>query len=253
MPEEEPTKMCFVIAPISEQGSLIRYRSDNVLDFIIKPAATTKNYKVQRADDLSTPGVITEQIVERIKHDDLVIADLTGGNPNVFYELAVRHAVSKPTIQIIEQGEHPPFDVAGMRTISFNHQDLRSSNEAIQEIIEAIEETEKDTYQVVSPLSAPLGPLDNLRAAGSGDTTQILNNLAYQVRNLSRQIERTYRTSSAFLPQTHLADITARGIIVQPHDLSAGTLELSPIQCPDCGYLNAPTAEQCVCGKSLSA
>ena len=184
-------KKCFVIAPIGDHGSPIRYRSDNVLEYIIKPATKNKNYEVQRADELSAPGVITEQIMERIKNDDLVIADLTGGNPNVFYELAIRHAVGKPAILIIEEDEHSPFDVANMRTIRFNHKDLKSAHDAIKDIIEAIKETEKPRYRVVSPLSTPLGSLDDLRREpGSEDTNELLTQLIHVVRDQGKLVER---------------------------------------------------------------
>jgi len=68
-----------------------------------------------RADELAEPGIITSQVIQHIVDDQLVIADLTERNPNVFYELALRHALRKPVVQIIHRGEAIPFDVAGMR------------------------------------------------------------------------------------------------------------------------------------------
>jgi hypothetical protein len=54
-------------------------------------------------------------------------ADQETRNPNVFYELAIRHATVKPVIQIIHRSEPIPFDVAGNWTIQFDHHDLDSS------------------------------------------------------------------------------------------------------------------------------
>lgn len=71
-----------------------------------------------RADQISKSGLITTQIINQIIECPLVIADLTGANPNVFYELAIRHATGKPYIQLIEQGHRLPFDIGGVRTIS---------------------------------------------------------------------------------------------------------------------------------------
>ncbi len=73
---------------------------------------------------MSDPGIISRQIVSHLLDADLVIADLTGRNPNVFYELAIRHATGKPFIQLITKGEVIPFDVDHQRTILFDRTDL---------------------------------------------------------------------------------------------------------------------------------
>jgi hypothetical protein len=89
-------KTCFVIAPIGEPASEIRKRSDQVFTYVITPAVQECGYTALRADQISEPGLIDSQVIERIVNDPLVIADLTGHNPNVFYELALRHALSLP-------------------------------------------------------------------------------------------------------------------------------------------------------------
>ena len=102
-------KTCFVIAPIGEPESDTRSRSDLVLRHIIRPAVEAKGYKAIRADEISEPGIITSQVIQHVVDDSLVIADLTERNPNVFYELAVRHVFRRPPIQIIERREDIPF------------------------------------------------------------------------------------------------------------------------------------------------
>jgi hypothetical protein len=77
-----------------------------------------------RSDKLGEPGIITSQVIKRITEDDLVIADLTELNPNVFYELAIRHMIGKPLVQIMEKGHRLPFDVAAARTVFIDHRDL---------------------------------------------------------------------------------------------------------------------------------
>jgi hypothetical protein len=85
-------KTCFVIAPIGEPASEIRKRSDQVFTYVITPAVQECGYTALRADQISEPGLIDSQVIERIVNDPLVIADLTGHNPNVFYELALKYA-----------------------------------------------------------------------------------------------------------------------------------------------------------------
>jgi hypothetical protein len=100
-------------------------------------------YEVIRADEITEPGIISAQILDRVLNDDLVIADLTDRNPNVYYELAVRHAARKPIIQLVQKGEPLPFDVAGTRTILVDHKDLDSVADARKQLTQYIETIER--------------------------------------------------------------------------------------------------------------
>jgi hypothetical protein len=122
---------------------------------------------------LSEPGLITSQIVQHVIEDDLVIADLTGRNPNMFYEMALRHAVRKPIIQIIQTEETIPFDVAGMRIIQFDHTDLESVADCKTEIRKQIDAVERNPEQVSSPISFAVNLL-SLRA--DENSTGVINN-----------------------------------------------------------------------------
>jgi hypothetical protein len=116
---------CFYVTPIGDEGSDARKHSDLFLGSIIEPALSTFNLKVVRADNIAEPGVITRQ-VEHLLRARLVIADLSFHNPNVFYELALRHAVRLPIVQIIRTGERIPFDVHQMRTVVIDNRDIYS-------------------------------------------------------------------------------------------------------------------------------
>lgn len=79
-------KICFVIAPIGEPESDTRKRSDQILRYLISPAAEEYGYKALRVDQISKPGIIdTTQVIQHVVDDPLVVADLTDRNPNVFY------------------------------------------------------------------------------------------------------------------------------------------------------------------------
>ena len=83
-------KICFVIAPIGEETSDTRKRSDQVLRHIIAPSVLKHGYQAIRADQIAEPGMIASQVIQHIVEDALVAADLTDWNPNVFYELSRR-------------------------------------------------------------------------------------------------------------------------------------------------------------------
>ena len=188
-PTEPPTaavKICFVIAPIGEAGSDIRKRSDQILRHVIEPVAAETGYQAVRADRISEPGLITTQVIKHIMDAPLVIADLTGHNPNVFYELAIRHAVGKPLVQIIRKGESIPFDVAGMRTIAVDHQDLDSVAEAKVEIVKQVRAVEADPSLIHSPISTSIN-LENLRTS-ERPLERFMADIASSVADLRRTV-----------------------------------------------------------------
>lgn len=134
---------CFVIGPIGDRqapfGSEERLRYEQAIqiwDYVIQPACAALDIEPIRADTISEAGEITEQVCERLRDEGLVIADVTGGNANVMYELGLRHTKNKLTIQIGER-EKLPFDITVIRTIQFvrNETGLVEAREKLQEAI----------------------------------------------------------------------------------------------------------------------
>lgn len=117
---------CFYVTPIGEEGSEHRRHSDLFLGSIVEPALEQFQLKVIRADAIDKPGVITRQIIDYLLRARLVIADLSFHNPNVFYELAIRHAARLPVVQIIRAGDRVPFDLNQVRTIKVDTSDIYS-------------------------------------------------------------------------------------------------------------------------------
>lgn len=114
-------KVCFVITPIGDDNSSIRRHIDGVINAAIRPALDEK-YDVRVAHEFTSPGSINKQVIIEIYNADLVIANLTELNPNVMYELAIRHAFKKPVIMIMETGGNKlPFDVVNERTIFYKN------------------------------------------------------------------------------------------------------------------------------------
>lgn len=161
-------KICFVISPIGEEESETRKRSDQVLKHIITGPAEQLGYEVIRADKISEPGIITTQIIQHIVDAALVIADLTERNPNVFYELAIRHAIRKPLVQLIKKGEPIPFDVAATRIIQFDIHNLDSVAAAKDEIVSQVKSLEAGKGEIHNPISASLD-LKMLKESGNAE------------------------------------------------------------------------------------
>jgi len=163
---DEENKTCFVISPIGPEGSEIRDRADQIFRHVIVPSVEAFGFVALRADQISEPGLITTQVIQHIVEDPLVVADLTGANPNVFYELAIRHVIRKPLVQIIQRGEKIPFDVAPMRVVQVDHTNLDIAAKARDEIKRHIESmVSEDVEDIESPISIAV----DLRALSRSD------------------------------------------------------------------------------------
>lgn len=117
-------KKVFIITPIGKPGSDIYKEARGVIDTIVAPVLGEKNFEIHNPMDSTAPGSISKDIIQKIVDDDLVIVNLTGQNPNVMYELALRHASNKPVVILIRSDEiqNIPFDIKDERVIPYDNQ-----------------------------------------------------------------------------------------------------------------------------------
>ena len=81
---------------------------------------------------------------------DLYVIDLTSHNPNVFYECGRRHETGKPFIQLLRKRESLPFDVSGIRTITYDTSSPRATLDSVKAIQNFVDEFEKAGYAETS-------------------------------------------------------------------------------------------------------
>jgi len=194
---------CFVIMPFGNKNSNAKVAKQFELIYSqwIKPTVESINVEgskfirleCHRADKELRPGDIIGQIVEELVDSHIVIADLTGRNPNVFYELGVRHAVSNNTILIAQDIEDIPFDIRGLRTIPYKYEPeqlldfTKKLNQAIIKILSSPEKIDNPVRQflynreVQKLVATPSLPgLDTVKG--------IINEIAAVKDDLSRQV-----------------------------------------------------------------
>ena len=93
---------------------------------VIQPVVEEFNYRPLRIDEIQDSGVISDQILKEIARSEIVIADLSGGRPNCYYEAGFAHALEKKIIFTIRKGETVHFDLSGYRFIVWStEQELR--------------------------------------------------------------------------------------------------------------------------------
>jgi hypothetical protein len=123
---------CFLITPIGDDVSEQRKHADMILRHLVTPVMAEHGLKIVRADKIEKSGLITQQILEYLTKSRLCITDLSFNNPNVFYELGVRHMTLLPNIQIIRKGDRIPFDVSQGRTIVIDTSDTYTVMDRIE-------------------------------------------------------------------------------------------------------------------------
>lgn len=114
---------------------------DDLIKEAILKADSTLN--VIRADEMTEMGSVMNQIITLIMYSNFVIADITYPNPNVFYELGLRHAIGNGTILIKEKIESiPPFDVGHLRYIEYENTPtgLKELSMKFEEVFKSYEE-----------------------------------------------------------------------------------------------------------------
>ena len=144
-------KRCFVISPIGPEHSEIRKNADRLYDIIIEPVTKEMKYLPSRSDKIDESGLITRQIVESILSANLIIADLTCSNANVFYELGMSHTIDTPTILLCQKNPEArvPFDIKDHRFIFYDFENTLDVKSKLKKQIISIESGSIESYNPI--------------------------------------------------------------------------------------------------------
>lgn len=111
---EEPD-YCFLLMPFSSD-----YDLQTVYENHVKPIVQNRcGLRCERADDINDINGVMQSVWESINRARVVIAEMTGRNPNVFYELGIAHTLGKPVIMITQSMDYVPFDLKHLRCIVY--------------------------------------------------------------------------------------------------------------------------------------
>lgn len=174
-------KKCFIITPIGSTESEIRRATEGLIEAVIIPSLEELGFSKENisvAHRISESGSINRQIIKKIIEDDLAIVNLTGLNPNVMYELAVRHAIARPVVMLAEDGTRLPFDIVDQRTIFYKN-DMLGAVQLKEDLKTFVQSALNDT-QVENPLIQLIqenNALNNINGIDKGAAELILDRL----------------------------------------------------------------------------
>ena len=143
-----PNNKAFVLMPFNKKFK-------EIYDEVYKKVCEANEFGCWRVDELSRPGSITQDIVEGIIDADIIIADLTTKNANVFYELGIAHTIGKKTIMTAQQQANIPFDISNYRII-FYDQTISGSKLLYEKLDRALKELKKVIIETANPVQAVL-------------------------------------------------------------------------------------------------
>lgn len=171
---DEPTvarKVCFVSMPFGEKVDFETGRKlnmDATYRSMIKPAVEEAGFECVRADEIVHSGNINVPLYKQLLEADVVISDLSTSNPNVFYELGVRHALRPyTTIIISEEKFRVPFDIHSIKIFTYKHlgddigySEARRFTAALKDVITAASEqtprqNDSPVYMFLNGLTPP--------------------------------------------------------------------------------------------------
>lgn len=216
---QDKIKRVFVITPIGADGSPERLHADWVLNAAIKPVFEPRGYEVFRSDSIADPAMINDAIFQHVIEDEVCVADLSFLNPNVFYELGVRHALEKPVIHIAHDAIRLPFDTAQHRVAFFNLAAWQSVEALKAQIAGQLDTIEADGFKVSNPLTHARGRQKLAESADSKD--RLIAELLGRVERLETSAQRRQRYSGV----THQGMRIA--LSLPPHELETLATELT--------------------------
>lgn len=177
----------FVIQQIGAKDSPERKRADEIYTYIIMPAVKAAGLEPYRADLDLTPGAITPKMLAELLSARLVIADLTGRNPNVFYELGIAHSYARPLISIADSSKALPFDAKDERVIELG--DYPSGGLGFVQGEQAKDSLQESLKIVLADGYTPPTPLREVAANASVDQLAPENPVAAEMAQIRETLE----------------------------------------------------------------
>lgn len=182
--------VCFVIMPFSEPDGCEECHFKKVYEQIFIPAISAAGFEPRRADDNHSSHFIHASMIKDLIEAPMAICDLSTKNPNVLYELGIRHAFNKPVVLVQEVGTERVFDITGINTVDYRPNRLYDEVLQDRELIErAITETSDDSagkHSLIKLIQVAAAHYDDEKISGDYKTSVMLDSIMNELRDLKR-------------------------------------------------------------------
>ena len=138
---------------------------------------------------LYRPSTIVNDIWTYTQKSKIVLAELSGKNPNVFYELGLAHALAKPAILLTESIDDVPFDLRALRILEYNKNDPQWGNTLQEKITNAIKEVIQSPLQSVLP--AFLSVKSDLKPKAVSEQDKLMLEMRQDIDLIRNELSRT--------------------------------------------------------------
>ena len=194
-------KRCFVIMPFSRTKSCTKQGWTGIFKGIVKPAVEGSGLGYECERSVAERQNIIKGILEALNKANVVIADLTDNNPNVFYELGVRHTLTNRTILIAQGEKHIPFDLRLYPT-TFYSKSLTNIEEFKDNIKKKLEDIEKNPERSDNPVADFLKErnvvlLSAEKSANVKKLCALISESSYNITHLDKILETVKESQQA--------------------------------------------------------
>lgn len=187
-------KMCFVIMPISDKQGYPSGHFTNVYEQIFKPAIIEAGFEPYRVDEDALSSSIIQKIYDGLSKAKMAICDLSSANPNVLYELGIRHSFDLPVVLVKDERTDFIFDISPINTIVYHsdrvYENVISARDNIKEaIMEMDSQSGKGT--LLSVINVQKAVLNDESVSEEDKTNIMISTILSEIRSLKENYENT--------------------------------------------------------------
>lgn len=187
--------------PISDMHGYESGHFGRVYEHVLKPAISQAGFTPIRADDAVKTDYIVVGIIQQIVASEMVLCDFSARNPNVMYELGIRHAFNKPVVLIKDRRTEKVFDIQGLRYTEYDdtlridsvQKDIAKIAEAIKETLNAAGDRVNSVVQLAGIRAAEV-PAEQIVSADTSLLLQAIGSIEKRLTSMEteRQTERYF-------------------------------------------------------------
>lgn len=193
MDKEKYEKICFVIMPISDKQGYPSGHFTNVYEQIFKPAIVDAGFEPYRVDEDALSSSIIQKIYDGLSKAKMAICDLSSANPNVLYELGIRHSFDLPVVLVKDERTDFIFDISPINTIVYQsdrvYENVISARNTIKEaIMEMDSQSGKGT--LLSVINTQKAVLNDKSVSEEDKTNLMISTILSEIRNLKGDFQK---------------------------------------------------------------